>query len=42
MLKQDKQRFLKDYKRLKNNQGPDGEEMQYLMQAKNAMEQLQR
>ena len=30
LLKQDKQKLLKDYKRLKNNQGPDSEEMQYL------------
>ena len=41
-LKDNKQQFLKNYKQLKMNQGPDNEEMAYLIQTKNTMESLQR
>ena len=42
LLKDNKQQFLQDYKKLKTNKGPDSQEMACLIQMKNLMKGLQR
>lgn len=40
MLKDNKQKFLKEYKRMKSNEGMSNEEMEYLYGAKSRIESL--
>lgn len=40
MLNENRQQFLKEHKRLRANQGPNNEEMEYLFSAKDTLEEL--